>query len=50
MACHAIGIPGQKVDNPYFWAAIMESQKQGIFSPMPHKIPTLMHLIHSERQ
>lgn len=28
-ACHAIGIPGRKVDNPYFRAAIMESQKQG---------------------
>jgi hypothetical protein len=28
-ACHAIGIPGRKVDNPYFRAAIVESQKQG---------------------
>jgi hypothetical protein len=28
-ACHAMGMPGRKVDNPYFRATIMESQKQG---------------------
>jgi len=28
-ACHAIGIPGRKVDDPYFKAAIVETQKQG---------------------
>ncbi|PWZ44710.1 hypothetical protein Zm00014a_021525 [Zea mays] len=34
-ACHAIGIPGRKVDNPYFRAAIMESQKQGVGVKLP---------------
>ena len=29
-ACHAIGIPGRKVDDPYFRAAIIETQKQGM--------------------
>ena len=28
-ACHAVGIPGRKLDDPYFKAAIMETQKQG---------------------
>jgi hypothetical protein len=28
-AFHAIGIPGRKVDNTYFMATIVESQKQG---------------------
>jgi len=28
-ACHAVGIPGRKVDDPYFKAAIVETQKQG---------------------
>src|SRR6185312_8271687 len=28
-ACHAVGIPGRKVDDPYFKAAIIETQKQG---------------------
>ncbi|WVZ48857.1 hypothetical protein U9M48_000257 [Paspalum notatum var. saurae] len=26
-ACHAVGIPGRKVDDPYFKAAIVETQK-----------------------
>ena len=28
-ACHSVGIPGRKVDDPYFRAAIIETQKQG---------------------
>jgi len=28
-ACHAVGIPGRKVDDPYFRAAIVETQNQG---------------------
>ena len=28
-ACHAVGISGRKVDDPYFKAAIIETQKQG---------------------
>ncbi|WVZ55811.1 hypothetical protein U9M48_006422 [Paspalum notatum var. saurae] len=34
-ACHAIGIPGRKVDDPYFKAAIMETQKQGVGIKIP---------------
>jgi len=29
--CHAAGIPGRKVDDPYFKAAIIETQKHGEF-------------------
>ncbi|WVZ85558.1 hypothetical protein U9M48_032472 [Paspalum notatum var. saurae] len=39
-ACHAIGIPGRKVDDPYFKAAIMETQKQGVGI----KIPTVREI------
>ena len=28
-ALHALGIPGRKVDDPYFRAAIIETQNQG---------------------
>ncbi|WVZ62464.1 hypothetical protein U9M48_012213 [Paspalum notatum var. saurae] len=34
-ACHAIGIPGRKVDDPCFKAAIMETQKQGVGIKIP---------------
>ncbi|WVZ87005.1 hypothetical protein U9M48_033708 [Paspalum notatum var. saurae] len=34
-ACHAVGIPGRKVDDPYFKAAIMETQKQGVGIRIP---------------
>jgi hypothetical protein len=27
--CHATGIPGKKLDDPYFRAAFMETQKYG---------------------
>lgn len=34
-ACHAVGIPGRKVDDPYFKAAIVETQKQGVGITIP---------------
>ncbi|XP_039855240.1 uncharacterized protein LOC120713322 [Panicum virgatum] len=34
-ACHAVGIPGRKVDDPYFKAAIVETQKQGVGIKIP---------------
>ncbi|WVZ69524.1 hypothetical protein U9M48_018297 [Paspalum notatum var. saurae] len=34
-ACHAVGIPGRKVDDPYFKAAIMETHKQGVGIRIP---------------
>ncbi|WVZ54485.1 hypothetical protein U9M48_005272, partial [Paspalum notatum var. saurae] len=34
-ACHAIGILGRKVDDPYFKAAIIETQKQGVGIKIP---------------
>ncbi|PWZ32124.1 hypothetical protein Zm00014a_031254 [Zea mays] len=42
-ACHAIGIPGRKVDNPYFRAAIMEAQRKCKNGPMKQLVtPTLV--------
>ncbi|KAJ1259661.1 hypothetical protein BS78_10G173100 [Paspalum vaginatum] len=34
-ACHAVGIPGRKVDDPYFKASIMETQQQGVGIKIP---------------
>ncbi|XP_039808532.1 uncharacterized protein LOC120672275 [Panicum virgatum] len=34
-ACHAVGIPGRKVDDPYLKAAIVETQKQGVGIKIP---------------
>ncbi|XP_039840906.1 uncharacterized protein LOC120700734 [Panicum virgatum] len=36
-ACHAVGIPGRKVDDPYFKAAIVETQKQGVGIKIPSR-------------
>ncbi|KAJ1269626.1 hypothetical protein BS78_07G226100 [Paspalum vaginatum] len=34
-ACHAVGIPSRKVDDPFFKAAIVETQKQGVGIRIP---------------
>ena len=58
-ACHAVGIPGRKVDDPYFRAAIVETQNQGkyiyfklyiLIFIMPHKIQIMEHPYHNDRQ